>query len=291
MKYETVERERETYPVAAMCRILGISRTGYYDWRKRPVSERALADERLKPHIREAFVEGRETYGSPRVTRVLKKRDIPVSRKRVARLMKEENLISVHFKRRFKPQTTDSAHDMPIAPNVVSQDFSATRPNEKWGSDITYIPTDEGWLYLAVVLDFFSRRVVGWATSATVDTKLTLGALTMAGLRRSVLGLTSLVHHSDRGCQYASAEYRAQLAQLGITPSMSRTGNCYDNAMVESFFHTLKAELIDRRTFKTRKEALEAIRDYLENFYNQTRMHSALNYAAPIEFERLQLAA
>ena len=214
--------------------------SGYYEWRKCNRSQRRLRDDELLQEIRCSFFQSNKIYGSPRVFWDLRRRGFNVSRKRIARLMAENGLISRQTKRSFKPQMTDSRHNDPIADNVIQQNFEATEPNQKWGSDITYIQTDQGWLYLAVVLDFYSRRVVGWAMGANPTAELAGKALKMASIaRRDIEGL---IHHSDRGSTYTADSYREMLENLAVTSSMSATGNCYDNAMVESFFHSLKTQ-------------------------------------------------
>jgi transposase InsO family protein len=264
-----------------MCRVLHASKSGYFAWRDGRESPRKAADQALTTQIAAIHERQRKVYGSPRIHQALRQQGTRVSRKRVERLMRAAG-IRVTPPRRFTT-TTDSDHDDPIAENLLLQDFSATAPNQKWVTDITYIPTAEGWLYVAAIIDLFSRRVVGWAMSSTMATSLVLSALDMAlGSRSPGKGL---VHHSDRGSQYASAVYRQVLHHAGLTASMSRRGNCYDNAVIESFWHSLKVELVHRRSFATRIEAEQAIFEYIEVFYNRVRLHSSIGYVSPAAFE------
>lgn len=266
-----------------MCRTLEVSRSGFYAWLGREESDRDREDRRLTALIQGIFDESRGTYGVPRVHQTLQQRGQRCSRKRVARLMQKAGLRS-KTKRRFRVRTTDSNHRHPIAPDRLRQDFTASGPNQVWASDITYIPTDEGWLYLASTMDLFSRRIVGWSMGSMLDTKLVLGALEMAfELRDPGPGA---IHHSDRGVQYASREFREQLKAHGMLASMSRTGNCYDNAAKESFFHTLKTELVNHEHYRTRAEARASVFEYIEAFYNRQRLHSTLGYMSPVDFER-----
>lgn len=269
------------FPVDAMCRVLGVTRSGFYAWKKRPKPDREKADARLAASVAAVHTRSRKTYGSPRVHEELKAQGVRVGRKRVERLMRENGLQG-RRKRRFK-RTTDSKHNGPIAPNLLARDFTETEPNRSWVTDVTAIATDEGWLYLAVMLDLFSRRVVGWATSSSNDTALALAALTLA--LRSRRPPPGLLHHSDRGSPYASADYRAKLRAHGARRSMSRKGDCWDNAVAESFFASLRAELVDDERYATRYEAKVSIGDYIENFYNIERRHSHVGYLSPIEFE------
>jgi putative transposase len=259
-----------------------VSSSGYYEWLSRKESLRGKENRVLTVKIRALFNESDSTYGAIRIHRELKKQGVQCSRNRVARIMRKEGLVSVH-KKKFRPCTTNSKHRLPVAPNVIKQDFSATKPNQKWGGDISYIPTAEGFLYLAIVLDFFSRKVVGRAAGDSLQSSLCCEALTMALLRRRPPA--KLIHHSDRGVQYACAAYTSLLKQHKFTQSMSRTGNCYDNAMVESFFHTLKVERVNRRNYQTKREALDDIINYIENWYNKKRTHSALDYLSPTQYE------
>jgi putative transposase len=237
----------------------------------------------LLAHIRSAFARSKGTYGSPRMARELQDEGLEVGRRRTARLMRENGL-KARQKRRFK-RTTDSHHVLPVAPNLIDQDFLAERPNQKWAADISYVWTNEGWLYLAVVLDLFARRVVGWAVSDRLHQELALEALRKAlAVRRPDKGL---IHHSDRGRQYCATAYQAKLRKYGIRISMSGKGNCFDNAVVETFFKTLKAELVWRTVFQTRAEAKEAIGHYIDGFYNPVRRHSTLDFVSPVQFESL----
>jgi putative transposase len=281
MRFVFIAAEKAKYPVRLLCELLEVSRSGYYAWIERPAAPKTTSDAQLVVEIKAAMVRGRGAYGSPRVQRDLQAHGIRVNKKRVERLMRENDLVA-RQKRRFV-LTTDSRHDHPIAPNVLDRSFDVKAANEAWVGDVTYIPTGEGWLYLAVLLDLFSRRVVGWATSATNDTELALRALNQAlHARRPRAGL---VHHTDRGSPYASGDYRGVLDVHAIVASMSRTGDCYDNAVAESFFATLKAEHVDHEDFATRDLGTASIGDYIESFYNCARRHSHVGYLSPIEFE------
>jgi transposase InsO family protein len=263
-----------------MCRVLGVSRAGLYASAKRPPSKHTQEDAKLRVVVKAAFEAGRRYYGSPRVHREVRANGFPLSRKRVARLMADQGL-KARVKRRFRC-TTDSAHDHPIAPNLLNRDFAPPAPNRSWASDTTELLTNSGKLYLAAVIDLYSRFVVGWALSAVNDRFLTIKALEMA-LRRRCPG-AGLMHHSDRGSTYTSEDYANVLKNNGIICSMSRKGNCYDNAVVESFFKTLKAELGEG--FDNHGQAKQQLFDYIEVFYNQKRIHSALDYVSPAEYER-----
>lgn len=284
MRFRFIEAEKACFPVALLCRLLQVSRSGYYAWRHRKPSKRAQEDQRLLPQIRAAHRRGREEYGSPRVHRELVEGKVPVQvgRHRVARLMRQDGLVG-RKKRRFVV-TTKSDPRLEVAPNLLQRNFKVDRPNKVWVGDITYVRTWQGWLYLAVLVDLFSRRVVGWATSSHIDTALTLEALQMALSRRDVPA--GLIHHTDRGSQYASGDYRKALREAGMVCSMSRKGDCFDNAVAESFFSTLEWELLSQRVFVTRQRARAALFDYIEVFYNAERRHSYLDYASPIDFER-----
>jgi transposase InsO family protein len=269
-----------------LCTALGVSRSGYYAWTGRPPSSRAVGDAKLVPVIRACYAKSRATYGSPRILRDLRALDYRVARKRVARLMRQEGL-SARPPRRYRA-TTDSKHMLPVAPNVVARRFHADGPDRVWVTDMTYVWTWEGWLFLAAIVDVFSRRIVGWAVADHLRTELPLEALGMAlGIRQPQEGL---VHHSDRGCQYASDLYRSELSARGIVCSMSRVGDCWDNAVAESFFATLKTELIYRRPWPTKHEARSAIHDYIGAFYNPHRRHSSLGYVSPMDYERQHAA-
>lgn len=265
-----------------MCHVLEISQKAYYAWLNRPINKRQQRDEELLVHIKEIYLMSRESYGSPRVHDGLKKRNINCSKKRVERLMKENNLVSIHKKTFIN--TTDSNHNFPVAYNVLNRQFYADGANKVWVADITYIPTREGWLYLAAILDIYSRKIVGWSMSDRITTELITDAFNMAICQRSP-GI-GLIHHSDRGCQYASNEFQEKLQKHGIICSMSRKGNCWDNAVMESFFHTLKTELVNRRRYQLRSQAKRDIFEYIEVFYNRLRSHSALGYVSPEFFEK-----
>ena len=264
-----------------MCRVLEVSRSGYYAWLKRPVCARRIEDKQISVEIRELHAESRQTYGSPRIHEALLDKGRHVSRKRIARLMTEEGIYG-REKRKFK-HTTDSNHPYPIAPNVLERNFNTERPDEVWVGDITYVATMEGWLYLAVLIDLCTHQVVGWSMSANIDRFLALDAFDMAVARRRPP--PGLIHHTDRGSQYACPDYQLALKVNGFQPSMSRKGNCWDNAVAESFFGAIKQELIYRYVFTTRDAARQAIFDYIEVFYNRRRLHSSLGYMSPIEFE------
>jgi putative transposase len=268
-----------------MCRALEVSESGYYAWNGREPSAHEREDARIAAEIQQIFQEHRQVYGSPRIHAVLRERGMRCGRKRVVRLMQTLGLSALPKKRR-KPQSTKSDPNARFAPNRLNRDFSASSPNTKWVTDCTMIPTQEGWLYLAVVLDLYSRRVVGWAMGSTEDEELVTLALRMALARRNPQSACfPLLHHSDRGSEYTSLGYQACLKQEGIEVSMSRTGDCYDNAAMESFFATLKKECVHRQQFQNRRQAREAIFEYLECFYNPVRLHSTLGYTSPRDFE------
>jgi transposase InsO family protein len=281
VRFAFIHAEKALFPIAAMCRLLQVTRQGYYVYASRPPSIRVRADAKLCETVREVFTAAGETYGSPRVLRELKRRGMRVGKRRVERAMRSMGLTPPMPRRHRSTTMRDPAH--PVAPNELARDFGATRPNERWVTDITYVWTDEGWTYLAAILDLYSRAVVGWALDATLSTQLPLTALHGA-VRRRRPG-AGLMHHSDRGCQYTSAQYRSTLKTLGITVSMSRRGNCWDNAVAESFFATLKNELVYRRTWRTRFELRHAVFEYIEVFYNRRRLHSSLDYKTPAEVE------
>ena len=272
----------EQHPVRALCDAFGVSRSGYYAWLIRPPSQRAQTDARLSEQLAQAHDASRRTYGSPRLVIVLRRQGHAVSRRRVRRLMRAAGRHGVQ-RRRFVPQTTDSHHAQPIAPNRLAEIGPPQRRDQAWVTDITYVPTDEGWLYVAGVLDRWSRRVIGLAMAGHLRTELVSAALSQARQRRQPV--VGCLHHSDRGCQYASDAYRQLLKTYGLEPSMSRAGNCYDNAVMESFWSTLKNELIQRCRFTTRSQARQAIFEYVEVFYNRQRLHSALGYRSPVDFE------
>jgi transposase InsO family protein len=272
--------------VAALCRTVRVSTSGYYAWRKREPSERHKQDQALLSQIRQFFVCSKQTYGSPRIWKDLKEARISCGKHRVARLMRRAGLQAV-VAPRFRV-TTDSKHSLPVVQNLLGRNFGAAEANVKWVSDITYLWTGEGWLYLAVVLDLFSRRVVGWSMQASMDRSLVVNALQSALCQRRPEA--GLLHHSDRGSQYASADFQSRLSERGILCSMSRRGNCFDNAPVESFFGTLKQELVHRCRFATREAARREVFEYIEVWYNRQRRHSSLGYVSPAEFERRALA-
>lgn len=273
----------DQYSIAERCEAFDVSRSGYHAWRERPPCARNQADALLLPLIQTAHAEGRRQYGSPCVMRWLRKRGQRCGRMRIARLMRQLGL-SARKRRRFKPRSlTDSDHDLPVAPNLLAHRQPTQKPDAVWVADITYIPTEEGYLYLAGVLDRCTRRCVGWAMGDSLHTSLPLAALDMALTQRRPP--SGLVHHSDRGRQYASTAYRARLAAAGVVPSMSRKGNCYDNAMMESFWSTLKRGVVHQRSFPTCAAAQAAIFEWLEVFYNRVRLHSALDYKSPVDFE------
>jgi putative transposase len=277
-----MKQQKKSYEVKMMCRSLKVSRAGYYRWLKRPVSPAELRRKELIQRIRLAHEESRGIYGSPRVHAELLEQEVKVCVNTVAKLMKEAGIRS-KIRRRFVVATTDSGHGRPVMKNLLNQQFQAALPNQKWCCDITYIPTGEGYLFLAAVLDLCSRKIVGWSMAEHLRSELCMDALQMAiASRRPDAGL---LHHSDRGMQYASESYMDMLEVLGIQASMSRTGNCYDNAVMESFFHTLKAELVDHANYRSREQARQSIFEYIEVFYNRRRRHSAIGYKSPEEFE------
>ena len=274
------------FSIRAMCRVLEVSASGYYAWRRRMISVRKKEDETLHQRIRAIYHRSRQTYGAPRIHAELKEEGTRVGRKRVARLMKESGLAGVS--RRKSTVTTRRDRSARPAPDLVDRQFVADKPNALWVADITYVPTWVGFLYLAVVLDVWSRKIVGWAMAAHLRTSLVTAALDMAITQRSP---ADVIHHSDQGCQYTSIEFGKRCRQAGIRPSMGSVGDCYDNAMCESFFATLECELIDRSTFRTHDEARDAIFHFIEGFYNTHRRHSALGYHSPVQFEKSQAAA
>ena len=282
MRFAWIHVEKATHAVRRLCRVLAVTPSGYYAWRHRWPSQRARDNARLQVRIRAIHAASRGTYGSLRVHKQLIHEGDAVGRERVARLLRAMGLAGLPAQR-FR-HTTDSTHGQPVAPNVLARDFGADHPNERWTTDITYIWTWEGWLYLAVVLDLYARRVVGWAVQPHLQTALALEALQMALGRR--VPATDLVHHSDRGGQYAAEAYQRVLRDHEIVCSMSRTGDCWDNAVTESFFATLKTELIHRQPWPTRRAATDAVADYIEGFYNPYRLHSSLGYVSPNECEQ-----
>ncbi|WP_143744341.1 IS3 family transposase, partial [Neomoorella thermoacetica] len=282
MKYRFIREHTGTFRVETMCRVLKVSRTGYYRWLKRPVSQRRSQDEIIKENILNIYNKSRKTYGSPRIQKQLGREGIHCSKKRVERLMREVGVQAIQ-KRKFKV-ITDSRHNLAVAENILNREFTASIPNKRWVTDITYIPTEEGWLYLAAVMDLYSKRVTGYSMQKYLTRELVIEALQKAVTnRRPGRGL---VIHSDRGSQYASSDYQQLLRQYGFICSMSRKGDCWDNSPMESFFKTLKTELVYHRRFKTRAEAKLEIFEYIEVFYNRFRLHSALGYETPEEFEK-----
>lgn len=282
MRFRIVEDCRNDYPVRVLCDALGVSSSGYYAWRMRPESPRHTANQQLLDDIRRLHADHRERYGAPRIHAALRAQGRTVSRGRVERLMRRHGL-RAQRPRAFRVCTTDSNHALPIAPNLLDRDFASTAPNQVWLTDITYVPTDEGWLYLAVVLDLFSRKAVGWAMRDHMRTELPLAALTMA-VQRQKPG-AGLLHHSDRGSQYASDDYRKALKNHGMIQSMSRKGNCWDNAPMERFFGTAKSELVHHQRYPTREAAKRDLFAYIEGYYNRKRLHSALGYRTPEQAE------
>ncbi len=282
MKFKLIDAWKAELPIARMCMLLNVSSSGYYAWRNRPPSKRQLDDMMYLAHIREFFSLSNETYGYLRMHAELAEEGFAIGKHRVARLMRDNGLKALQ-RRRFK-KTTDSHHNLPIAPNLLDQNFECYGPNQKWGADISYIWTGEGWLYLAIVLDLYSRRIVGWATSDRLKKDLAITALGRAiAIRCPQPGL---IHHSDRGSQYSSYEYQDKLKKHKILSSMSGKGNCYDNSMVETVFKTIKNEMVWRTVFQTRKQAINALGKYINGFYNPKRRHSALGYQSPNAFEK-----
>ena len=284
----------EQYDVRQSCQVLEVSASGYYAWRNRPPSVRKAEDERIWQKIKRHWEASRKTYGSPRLVRALRNDGDNVGKQRVRKIMKMHGIQGVG-KKKFKPITTTSNHDLPVAERVFKTENASaqlTSPNKYWGGDITYVATEEGWLYLAIVLDLYTKKVVGHAMRETMHAEMVTSAIVMATKRQGIIcAADDLVVHTDRGSQYASAEYIAKLNSHKIKPSMSRKGNCYDNAMVESFFRTLKVELVYRRKFKTREEAKAAIFEFIEVWYNRQRLHSSLDYTTPEQYELKQSSA
>jgi putative transposase len=270
------------FPLDVICRVLEVSRSGYYAWRERPESPRAQRREEVAEQIRHIHEENRGVYGSPRISKALQALGQGVCENTVADIMKERN-IRAKTKRKFVPTTTDAGHDRPVADNILDRQFQAELPDRKWAADITYIPTGEGWLYLAGVIDLCSRKIVGWSMADHMETSLVSDALKMALVRRRPE--RGLLHHSDRGVQYASDDYRHLLQTNGMVASMSGKGDCWDNAAMESFWSTLKTELVHHEQFATREQARAAIFMYIEVFYNRNRLHSSLDYQSPEAFE------
>ena len=287
MRYRFIRDHREAFPVHSMCRVLEVGRSGFYAWLNRRESPRSCENRNLMIEVKAVYKKSRRTYGSPRVHAVLKEKGYTIGRHRIARLMRENGVISKH-KRKFRA-TTNSNHDHLVAENKLERQFKATKLGQCWVSDITYIPTREGWLYLAVTIDLFHRRVIGWAMDRRITRWLVMRTLNMAIRNGNVK--PGLIHHSDRGVQYACNDFQALLNVHGIVCSMSRKGDCWDNAVAESFFHTLKVELVHDRNYKTRQEAKKDIFEYIEVFYNRQRRHSHLGYLSPVEFEQTAYAS
>jgi putative transposase len=283
MKYQFVADHRQAYPITVMCRVLDVSVSGYYAWCKREPSRHSREDAQLAEQVKVAFQANRCVYGSPRVHAELSAQGLHCARKRIARLMREQGLFAKRPQHR-----TITTHREPgahVAPNVLQRDFHADEPNSKWVADTTYVWTAQGWLYLAVVLDLFSRMVVGWSMAPSQDASLVTQALRMAIARRRPP--TGLLHHTDRGSTYTGESYQALLRHAGMVTSMSRTADCYDNAAMESFFHSFKGECLESQSFQTRAQARSATFDYIETFYNRTRRHSTLHYVSPLVYEQL----
>ena len=283
MRYNFIKTHKKAWPVTVMCCILKVSSSGFYDWNRRIISPNVLARDVLDCKIIRIYQQHKSRYGSPRIHKELVESGEFSSRKRIARRMQKPGLRAIHA-RKFKV-TTDSNHDKPVAPNLLQQDFSVEKPNQKWVADITYIHTNEGWLYMAVVMDLYSRAVIGWSMGKYIDKKLVCSALTMALFRRKFP--KNVIVHSDRGSQYCSKLYQKLLLTNGLKCSMSGRGCCYDNAAMESFFHSLKVELVHRITYKTREEAKNDIFQYIETYYNLKRRHSANDFQALFVFENL----
>jgi putative transposase len=287
MRYRVIQAYDRRYPIRLMCRTLAVSPAGYYAWRDRPESRRSRQNRTLLSAIRELHHESRETYGSPSIWNALRKQGHGVGEHRVARLMRGAGIRAKTVKK--WRATTQSSHRLPVAENTLNRQFTVEAPNRVWAGDITYVWTTEGWLYLAVLLDLYSRLVIGWAMGQRLTGELAEQALTMALANRQPRA--GLVHHSDRGSQYAATRYQQVLTMHGLTPSMSRRGNCWDNACVESFFGTLKRELVYHRHYATRNEATQDIFEYIEVFYNRKRRHSTLGYDSPAEYEARKAVA
>ena len=279
--YGLIHAERERIPVAQSCRVLGVCRSGYYRWLDGVPSAQSLDDAVLGAEVADVFQQHRGRYGAPRIRRALVRRGPRPSKKRVARVMRKLGL-RAHIPRSFR-KTTDSRHTKRIAPNLLERNFTAQRPNQVLAGDITYLPTSDGWLYLAVLLDLYSRRVVGWAMSDRIDTELALSALQMASTTRSLE--PGWIHHTDRDCRYGSDDYLDHLKRLEARPSMSRKGDCWDNAVAESFFATLEKELLSHHPLRSRRETRLDVANYIDSYYNLIRLHSHLDYVSPIEFE------
>ena len=281
MKYGFIREHSKQFPINLLCQVLGVSSSGYYDWLSRAPSKRDQENKLLDDKIRVIYMNNKQRYGSPRITRALHAQSIPCSHTRVERRMKHLGLQAI-AKRKFKV-TTDSEHTKPVFENILNRDFSTTAINQKWVGDITYVPTSEGWLYLAVIIDIHSRSVIGWSMSRRMKQDLVCNALLMALFKRKFP--KNVIIHSDRGSQYCSKKYRKIIQENKLVGSMSRKGNCWDNAIAESFFHTLKTELTHQHVYKTRVQARQSIFQYIEGYYNSVRMHSAIDYKSPNEVE------
>ncbi len=287
MKYMFINKYSSEFAVKKMCRVLEVSRSGYYGWRKQTESKRHNENEKVLMDIKESHKESKGVYGSPRITEDLREKGYRCGKNRIARIMRENGIVA-KTKRKYKA-TTNAKHNLPVAPNLLNQSFTASGPNKVWVSDITYIPTIEGWLYLVVIIDVFSRQVVGWGMSARLTADFVISALYQAVGRRGPS--PECIFHSDRGVQYACKDFRDVLEQYSFHQSMSRSGNCYDNALAEIFFHTLKTEHVYFNRYTTRAEARQSIFEYIEMFYNRQRRHSALGYQSPVSFELETFAA
>ena len=285
MKYAFIARHRAVWPTRTMCRLLGVSASGFYDWLERAPSKREMENQRLLHAIRVSHEASDSTYGSPRVVRDLWDQGETCSENRVARLMQKAGIKARHRRRRHPGQVVEEVHA--IAPNLLDRQFEASAPDQKWAADFTYVWTGEGWLFVAVVLDLYSRRVVGWSMQPTMTSQLVMDALLMAVFRRG--RPREVLHHSDQGSQYTSENFQKLLEAHGIVCSMSRRGNCWDNAAMESFFSTLKIERLNRKHYRTRDALRADVFDYIERFYNPKRRHSTLGYVSPVQFEALTL--
>jgi putative transposase len=283
MRYPFIQDHAGRFPLRLICRVLRVAPAGYYAWRKRPISPRKLKRTRLIESIRQVHKHSRGLYGSPRVHRQLVAQGKRCCQNTVAKLMKQQQIRS-RIKRRFRVRTTDANHAHPIAPNTLDRQFATAQPDQAWAADITYIPTDQGWLYLSAVIDLCSRKIIGWSTADHLKAELATDALHQAIQRRDPA--PGLLHHSDRGVQYACGDYRSLLEDHGLARSMSRSGNCYDNAVMESFFKTLKAELVYHEHYATHDQARQSLFEYIEIFYNRQRLHSSLDYQSPVTYEQ-----
>jgi transposase InsO family protein len=281
VRYQFIEDHQADWPIQRQCQVLQVTRSGYYAWQKRPISATAQKRAELTRQVEKVYIENRRVYGAPRIHEELQASGHSCNRKTVAKVMKQAGIRSIMTKK-FRVATTDSNHPHPVADNIVNRHFNPQGPNQVWTADITYIPTQEGWLYLAAVEDLYSRKIVGWSMSASMESRLVVDALQMA-IQRELPG-DGLVAHSDRGVQYASEHYQRVLNQNQITCSMSRKGNCWDNAPMESFFSTLKRELVHHEDYHTHNQARQSLFEYIEVFYNRSRLHSALGYLSPVQF-------